>query len=839
MLLTLPACNRATPRRDSVESPPETLVRRPAVVDLAPAGYWPADEGEGEILHDRSGNENHGKVLHTSWVDGSLDFTNGFQWAEVPGHEKYLGKSISIGGWLFSRRSGYRRNGMLFMGLANPIRLWIEPSIFLRVRAEDEIEVVSNGKADALGSMSQKDTLAVNEWQHVLYTYEAGTGKLYLNGQLVRTKSNVSFECRKQPLLIGSDADWWMLHPPGSNSLDGSVRELVLFDRALSAKEVTHLAEATRPQQKPRVRAADAIAIDGREVPPDALRELTPEDRVRALRQLSRRDAAALGRMPDALVPALKEALKPWRTRRIATRLLLRLGREDAQAVLREAKPRWTESIQSRDASRQDRAASALALAEMKVAAKDAVPALAATLEYLLVQDGVRLPRVEDLLRNALIRALLDIDPKDERARVTLGKALAKPIFESLDLARPYLAKVRPLVEDGRYLDALDAYVAAKPRRHGDRFFSQGDPHRDGRGNIHDRSYTAVAEHDGFTYTLGAGKSYMGVEPIAREDFDKAVKTLSAKYPDAETWRKPDAPHLYRVKIIRSDADGNEQTAYLEGENFIFEGSDAKVRAWSVAVDENGYLHVVGGQHNAPNPGLYIPGSWEKIGLSRDRDSDRFPNQLYWVSTKPGDIESFEFVGQRSNPRQIPSPGYLNYMNFVQDNNRDLYLYGRINVSGWQSWGLYRYDAEARRWSALGGDACNVVASARKNDPNWTNYLIRQIRGSVPSEPGNKSMVWAWQPHFYNYCRSTWGVKFDHANRLHFRVPIRGLGANARIIDSNVYAFSDDGGATFHRADGSKVELPLTVNPAPEHNADVTNHSTEEYWKLWMSLLRQ
>ncbi|MDP6357466.1 MAG: hypothetical protein QF473_20280, partial [Planctomycetota bacterium] len=72
-------------------------------------------------------------------------------------------------------------------------------------------------------------------------------------------------------------------------------------------------------------------------------------------------------------------------------------------------------------------------------------------------------------------------------------------------------------------------------------------------------------------------------------------------------------------------------------------------------------------------------------------------------------------------------------------------------MSGWQSWGLYRYDDEARRWTALGGDACNVVASARKNDPNWTNYLIRQIRGSVPSGPGTKSMVWAWQPHFYNY----------------------------------------------------------------------------------------
>ena len=67
---------------------------------------------------------------------------------------------------------------------------------------------------------------------------------------------------------------------------------------------------------------------------------------------------------------------------------------------------------------------------------------------------------------------------------------------------------------------------------------------------------------------------------------------------------------------------------------------------------------------------------------------------------------------------------------------------------------------------------------------------------------------------------------------------IRGLGADARIIDSNVYAYSDDGGRTFHRANGAEVELPLTVNPAPAHLADVNSHLSQKYWSLWFSLLR-
>ena len=823
----------------AMEARTEPVDRCQAVLAMQPLGYWPADEGTGEILHDRSGKENHGKIFHTPWEGGMLNFTSGFQWAEIPGQETYRCKAFTIGGWLFSRRGPYRRNGMLFVGMANPIRLWVSPSIILRIRQGSEIEVVSNGNADAIGSKADKDTIAVNEWQHVIYTYEAGTGRLYLNGQLVQSRDNVPFEGRKHPLLIGSDADWWMLHPPGSNSLDGSVRDLVLFDRALKPKEVARLSKATRPEARPRVLGADAIVIDGREIPPAKLPAVPAEDRRRALAQLAKRDVQAVRSMSATLLPTLIDALDEWQTRGVAARLLMKLGSNEARAALREALPRLAKTLQTEDAPREERAASALALAEMKGQAKDAVPALVAVLEGILERDGVRLPRVEDVLRNALIRALLDIDPKDERARAVLGLALAKPIFESLDLSKPYLAKVRPLVAEGRYMDALGVYSALRPVTHGCRFFSQGDPHRDARGNVHDRSYTPVADHGGFTYTLGAGKSYMGVEPVSREDFEKAVKELSAEHPDAKTWREADAPHLYRVKIIKTDADGNEQTSHLEGENFVFDGSDAKLRGWSLAIDNDGYIHIVGGQHNAPNPKAYIPGSWEKIGLSRDRGSDDFPNQLYWVSTRPGDIELFEFVGRRNNPRQIPSPGYLNYMNFVQDNNGELFLYGRINVSGWQSWGLYRYDTEARRWTALGGDACDVIASAKKNDPNWVKYLIRQIRGSTPSAPGAKSLVWAWQPHFYNYCRANrWGVHFDRTNRMHARVPIRGLGANARIVDSNVYAWSDDDGKTFHRADGTKVALPLTVNPAPDHLADVNAHSTQAHWKLWLSLLR-
>jgi hypothetical protein len=45
------------------------------VLALKPTGYWPADEGGGTVLHDRSGNDNHGRLFNLSWEEsGLLDY---------------------------------------------------------------------------------------------------------------------------------------------------------------------------------------------------------------------------------------------------------------------------------------------------------------------------------------------------------------------------------------------------------------------------------------------------------------------------------------------------------------------------------------------------------------------------------------------------------------------------------------------------------------------------------------------------------------------------------------------------------------------------------------------
>ena len=113
------------------------------------------------------------------------------------------------------------------------------------------------------------------------------------------------------------------------------------------------------------------------------------------------------------------------------------------------------------------------------------------------------------------------------------------------------------------------------------------------------------------------------------------------------------------------------------------------------------------------------------------------------------------------------------------------------------------------------------------------------MRGQIPRQPGEKDLAWAWQAHFYNYCRAIWGVRFDRTNRMHIGLGIHGLADRISMRYGNLYAYSDDGAQTFHRADGSRVELPLTINPAPVHNADIDKHADARWWNLYRSLVEE
>jgi hypothetical protein len=746
--------------------------RRSTVLAMNPIGFWPADDrSKGMVMEDLSVLQNHGRIYHIQWTEDLLDFSGGFQWIEIPAHARYETKTFSIGGWIYTRAHSYTDDGMaegmVFIGDGAGMAARNQGHFNLRLRKDCLIDVISDRKLDVLGTQASRITITPERWEHLLFSFDGKTASLYLNGNLVGSREGVSGGLARRAILVGADASWWRAHPPGSRSLDGSVRDLVLFDRALVEDEVKRLYSATQPPEEPASRAPEAGEV------------------------LERSEVSSL---------------------------LKTLADEDEDTAVR--------------------ARAALSLAAMGEGASSALPLLRDLLDQIVEREGASLPRIEDFLRNALIRALLDIDPADEEAGKLLGEAFARPVLETLDLNRSVLAPLQPLVEAGLYLDALDLYRTLDLDELERRFFRQGAVARDARPwQPNSRAFTGETEHEGTIYRVGGGEAWNGAERILREDFEAVVARLAGRHPEVRNWRRFDDPHLFRVPVTRIDPKGNEETIYLEGEDFVIGTDDTKYRGWSIAVDTKGYIHLIGGKHNRANPNSYIPGSWERMGASSDPNHEAYPHQMYWVSTEPGSL-SFEFVGQGNNPRRMP-PHYMNYMNFVQDRNGELFLYCRIDVAGIQSMGFYRYSPETQRWSRIEGDVHSLIINAEENNPDWRQLIHSQRRGALPRGPGQAmAFVWAWQPNFYNYCRSSFGVKFDPLNRMHVRMRISALLEEARVDDGDVYAWSDDRGETFHRADGSRVALPLTLNPVPAHHADASHSPTTERWDLFLSLIR-
>jgi len=774
-----------------------------AVLALKPVGYWPADEGQGKILHDRSGNANHGTIYAVPWKGGSLVFENDvYQWIQVPSRESYRGRSFSMGGWVFStlhkrKPTGGDKEfqfGALIIGqpfkLQNGGKLkWATvwgadlkhtSGALLRFGLPDKggvslLELVSGKEADVLGTVKAGIGLQSGQWQHIIYTYaQSDQAKLYIDGKLAHAAEDVPYTPSGTPFVFGGGR-WGTFNLGGTLSMAGSLKDMVIFDRALSQEEIRKLTATTRPAGVP-----GEIAVSSSE----------------------KRD---LPDGPGQLIKIVKD-----------------------------------ESL-----DRDRRAEAVLKLAQMGKKASGAVPALAGELEKIDGKEGGHLPRIEEFFRNALIKALLNIDPSGGKTDAVLAQSLAKPYLATLDLSRSYLKGIAPLIRAGKEMQALtkvrehfgrlptlpklvgwgsseraqqlDEIRRVLPLRqeYFDRYISKGIPFAD----AHYNAYNQIDTYNGSTYlTIVERVPYQEVLKL----YGKQLRSFSDQKPDPEgKWS--------RVKIVRIKPDGTMEQRVLMGDWFIYDARDAKMDGWAVALDRDGYIHLLGGQHNTPKQANYVPGSWEKLGVS---EGDSRPQVMYWVSKTPGEIDSFEFTGQKNNPRSVV--GWMNYMNFARDPKGRLFVYGRGRI--W-SWALVRYDADEKRWTEIRGNAAEMLHRAEKENPKWSAAL----GDTMPYFGPGDGLVCAWQPGAYNFNRG-WGgraLSFDRTGRMHVRMAILGVGEEGRMTSGPVYAYSDDLGQSFHAADGKPLKLPLTVNPIPSHSGSTASGPLKTRYDLWASLVKE
>lgn len=213
--------------------------------DVNLGGYWNLDEKSGEIASDSSGNGNDGILSN---VDGTL--YNGANWAVG----KY-GSSVDFDG-----SNDYVRisNSKDFKYADATVMLWFKLDEYKDVnlftkdedgcsgdcghmqiryqQGDDEIDIrfQPDIEADSLTAPGSSK-IQLNKWHHIALVFGSGGAYLYLDG--VEEDSAVTANYG----WVNNDATIWIgtQYGAGSEFLNGGVDDVKIYNRALSAGEVT------------------------------------------------------------------------------------------------------------------------------------------------------------------------------------------------------------------------------------------------------------------------------------------------------------------------------------------------------------------------------------------------------------------------------------------------------------------------------------------------------------------------------------------------------------------------------------------------------------------------
>jgi hypothetical protein len=200
------------------------------------AALWTLAEGGGTTANDTSGNGNTGAVSNGYWWNSaygpSLWFNGGgsYIWVnESPSLEQSNALTVSF--WLDPNA-----NSNLDPRVITKLYDW---EIKLN-GASRYPQFMANGQYAILNY-----SLPLNTWHHITFTYSNGTVIGYVDGVAVNTLYNTftgtgSLAQWAYGLLMGTDASM-------TNPLIGSLAQVRIYNRALSAQDVAALYAATKP----------------------------------------------------------------------------------------------------------------------------------------------------------------------------------------------------------------------------------------------------------------------------------------------------------------------------------------------------------------------------------------------------------------------------------------------------------------------------------------------------------------------------------------------------------------------------------------------------------------
>ncbi|HKR13834.1 MAG TPA: LamG-like jellyroll fold domain-containing protein [Pyrinomonadaceae bacterium] len=204
-----------------------------------PVGYWKFDENTGSTTADSSGNAYNGTLTSgPSWTTGrvnsALSFDGTDDYVQVGAQAGLeMSDTLTISAWIFPTGAG--SDGTLGGTIVNK-----EGEYQLFRLPNGSIRWVLANTDPGWALVDTGASAPLNQWTHVAFTYNKGTGKTYINGSLVHTYSGSgaivdNIHPSEDDLRIGGRQGW-------NQFFNGKIDEVRVYNRGLSAAEVQILA---------------------------------------------------------------------------------------------------------------------------------------------------------------------------------------------------------------------------------------------------------------------------------------------------------------------------------------------------------------------------------------------------------------------------------------------------------------------------------------------------------------------------------------------------------------------------------------------------------------------